>query len=304
MISLTKYKDRPAILVKSSTLKATFLPLDGAKLVSLIRISDGKELLSTRPDSKYKVLAYDGDYVDSECSGFDDMFPTVDPFTPKSGPFKGVTYPDHGETCRIPYEVTFSQDELIMTAQSKIFPITYKKRVTAKDNGEIVLSYLIENKGDHDFPFLWAGHVMLQGEEGMKIVSPFDESVPTKMMFAPKGVDESALSLTGLSAFEPKTGSAYKFYYEKPMPNGVFGAQYKDGSSLLFTVDEKKLPYLGYWINNGEFQDIYTLTPEPCSVPYDSPERASEKGLTSIIKAQESFSFEIEITITEKQDYE
>ena len=102
-VKCSHFKNRTAVSIQSNSLKATFLPDDGAKMASLIRIRDGKELLAVKPDETYRVLTYDGDYVSSECSGFDDMFPTVDPYTPTEGAYRGITYPDHGETCRIPY---------------------------------------------------------------------------------------------------------------------------------------------------------------------------------------------------------
>lgn len=293
-----KFKDRAAICVQSKGLKATFLPDDGAKLVSLIRLSDGKELLSVKEGEHYKTLAYDGNYVSSECSGFDDMFPTVDPYTPNTGAYKGITYPDHGETCRIPYQVTVEDECAVFRAQSRLFPIRYEKRVFVK-NGDIVSAYNIENFGDHPFDFLWAGHIMLQGEDGMEVIAPFSKDAKTEIMFAPKGVDTSKLPKDRLMGFEAGKGAAYKFYYTDPMREGTFGVRYRDGSALMFEVDEKKLPYLGIWLNNGEFQDIYTVTPEPCTVPFDAPDRAAKRGLTSILAPHTSFSFEMKITMKE-----
>ena len=57
MISVTKYKNRPAILVKGDNLSATFLPLDGAKLASLktnlgkIEVTRASNLFYNSPSS-------------------------------------------------------------------------------------------------------------------------------------------------------------------------------------------------------------------------------------------------------------
>ena len=74
MIYEGKYKDRPAVIVESDQFVASILPLDGGKMASLKLKNTGKELLAVKPGDKYKVLAYDGEYVPSECSAFDDMF--------------------------------------------------------------------------------------------------------------------------------------------------------------------------------------------------------------------------------------
>lgn len=298
MIWLENFKDRPAVCIQNSQVKATFLPLDGAKMVSLIRLKDGKELLAVKPNKNYKVLTFDGDYVSSECSGFDDMFPTVDPYTPTVGAFKGITYPDHGETSRIPYDLKTTGGEIILFANSKLFDITYEKRVFI-NNDVLTVNYAITNNGENDFPFLWAGHIMLDGRNVSKTITPFDNNAPTEIMFAPSGVDTTKLAKDRLTGFIAKSGSAYKFYYTDKMSKGVFGVEYLDGEKLIFEVDENKLPYLGMWLNNGEFQDIYTITPEPCSVPYDRPDRAEQKGITSIIKSHSTFQFDFKIYIKE-----
>lgn len=291
MIRLTNYKDRPAVAVDTGVLTATFLPRDGAKLVSL-KTGAGKELLATKPEGTYKVLAYHGSYVDSECSGFDDMFPTVDPETVKS-----LSYPDHGECCRLPHTCKAEADSVCFTAQSRAFSITYQKTVREK-NGNLLLEYHIENHGHEPFPFLWAGHIMLAGEAGAKVLTPFSEDTPTEMMFAdPKTVDVSTLPKDRLLEHCPDVGPAYKFYYLAPMPEGVFGIRYGDESALLFRVDPKKLPYLGIWLNNGAFQGGYSITPEPCTVPFDAPNRAAQRGYSTVIPPKDAFSFTIEIQL-------
>ena len=82
------------------------------------------------------------------------------------------------------------------------------------------------------------------------------------------------------------------------MPEGLFGVKYVDGTKLLFTFDPEKLPYLGLWLNNGAFQNGYSITPEPCTVPFDAPERAAKRGYTSTIPAGGAFAFAMQINLT------
>ena len=139
----SNYKDRPAVVVESDFLIATILPVDGGKIVSL-RVKDtGKELLVTRPEEKYKILTYDGNFEQSECSGFDDMFPTVDPYTPGEGVYAGITYPDHGEVCRLQHKVEIFDGGVILNTSSKLFPIDFQKKTKIGADG-IVGSQTIE----------------------------------------------------------------------------------------------------------------------------------------------------------------
>ena len=297
MIRLGEFKGRRAVIVETKTQKATFLPDDGAKMSSLVDISTGKELLLVRKEEKYIPLDYNGSYVDSDCSAFDDMFPTIDPYTPSEGEYNGVTYPDHGEICRLPLGFDIEEDRVVFFAESKIFKVTYKKTVYALENGDVKIDYSISNLGDDSFDFIWAGHVMLRGEDGMRLMTSFDENSPREMVFATKGYDQSKLPLDTLIGFKAKTGVAYKFYYLEKIKKGGFSVSYPDGSILGFDYDKDKLPYLGVWINNGEFKDIYNIAPEPCTAPFDSPEKAANKGYYSKIEAKQKFEFDIKISI-------
>lgn len=291
-----RYKDRTAIVIEGASLIATVLPQDGGKLASLRVRSSGKELLAVKTGTEYNVLAYDGDYVSAECSGFDDMFPTVDPYTPEAGNYRGITYPDHGEACRLAYDATPFQKGVVLRAKSRLFPITYQKTISAAEDGGIDIEYHISNHGEAPFDYLWAGHIMLQGENGIRVFTPFDKDTPTEMMFATRGIPESKLPLDRLIGYAPGAGAAYKFYYLSAMKEGCFGLSYPDGSRLVFGLDPQKVPYLGIWFNNGEFQDLYSITPEPCTVPFDAPGRARQRGYASTIPVNGNFSFNLHIS--------
>lgn len=117
MTSAGFYKDRPAIRVDTGALTALFLPEDGGKLASL-KARDGYEYLYQGPESRYRRLTVDGSYIEAECSGWDDMFPTIDPYQPEGLP----PYPDHGEICRIPLEHIHGADSDLLRADSRLFP--------------------------------------------------------------------------------------------------------------------------------------------------------------------------------------
>ena len=297
MITSASYKGRDAVIVESGKLRATILPDDGAKMASLVDLQNGKELLATKGGDTYKVLGVDGSYVDSECSAFDDMFPTIEPYTPQSGENRGITYPDHGEVCRLPFEVSLAEDAATFSVKSRLFPYAYQKTVSLAPDGGLEIRYVIENDGDEAFESLWAGHVMLRGEDGMRLLTPFSEEAPIEMIFATDGYDTEKLPRDRLCGFEPNVGAAYKFYYSDKMREGYFGVRYADGRTLTFTFDEQKLPYLGVWLNNGEFQGIYNVAPEPCTVPFDAPHKAKAKGYGWSIPAKEKFEFSLHISM-------
>ena len=140
---------------------------------------------------------------------------------------------------------------------------------------------------------------MLKGNDDTKIITPFNEDTPVEFMFSSKGFDVNLLPKNKLIKYQPQIGSAYKFYYLEKIKKGEFSLAYGDGSLLKFSYDKDKLPYLGIWLNNGEFQNLYSITPEPCTAPFDSPNRAKKRGYSSIIDKNSELNFKISISLKE-----
>ncbi len=297
-ITRTTYKSRPALAVTTPAMTALFLPEDGGKLASLTA-ADGFEFLCQNPAPDYAPLAYDGCYVDSECASFDDMFPTIDPYTPTEGEFAGITYPDHGEMCRLPYEVTPRGLGVALSASSRILPLTYEKIITPQADGSLTVTYTIQNHGGESFPFIWAAHCMLRGQDDLRIVTPYPQDTSVTYMFGATHAD--GLPLDRLSGYQPGTGRAYKYYFDDPSDGGFVSAIYTN-SGHRFEMDfgtpfGSALPYLGVWINNGEFKDYYNIAVECATAPYDSPDRAERHGYCSEIPKKNKWEYTLRIRV-------
>ena len=286
----TAYKDRPAVAVKSDTLTALILPMDGGKMASL-KTAEGHELLAQAPGTAYRILTPDGSYVDAECSGFDDMFPTIDHFTHGEGECAGIPYPDHGEVCRLPAETEIGKDFVRLCISSRLFPIAFEKRITSIPDGSIDVHYTIRNNGRSIFRYIWAAHCMLAGEDDAQIITPFHENAPVRMMFGPDQTEP--LSRNQLGGFS-ENGATYKYYHLQPIPKGIIGYRYPlRKEELLLQYDEKKIPFLGIWLNNGGFKNMYNIALEPCTAPFDRPDMAKAAGYESVISAGGSVDFSL-----------
>lgn len=265
MTSAGFYKDRPAIRVDTGALAALFLPEDGGKLASL-KARDGYEYLYQGPESRYRRLTVDGSYIEAECSGWDDMFPTIDPYQPEGLP----PYPDHGEICRIPLEHIHGADSDLLRADSRLFPVSFSKEIRALKDGGLSLRYTLRNDGREPFPCLWAAHCMLRAEDEAEILTPYAPDAPIRLMFGPDGQSRHRLSN------DPGNDSAYKYYYTDPIPEGWCGCRYPGRKeTLLLRYDPREIPWLAVWLNNGEFKGIRNIALEPCTAPYDRPDAAA-----------------------------
>jgi hypothetical protein len=297
-ITPAAYKDRPALRVETPALTALFLPEDGGKLVSLTANRDGFEFLCQNPAPTYGRLAYDGSYIESECASWDDMFPTIDPYTPETGEYAGLTYPDHGEVCRLPMTVTAEGESVTLSCTSRLFAVDFEKKITPEADGALALTYTIRNKGREDFPYIWAAHCMMKGSDDLRVETPYAEDAPVAYMFGPDGAE--SLPRDRLMAYAPGMGAAYKFYYVDPTDGGFLSATYTQ-SGHRFEMDYRDcasaIPYIGIWINNGEFKDYYNIALECASAPYDAPHKAMEKGYCSVLPAGESLTFTVRVRV-------
>ena len=300
------YKDRPAITISTKKLTAQILPEDGGKMSSLKDCGSGFEFLCQSPGDKYLRLGRIEPYVDSECSAFDDMFPTIDPYTPVG--YDGIPCLDHGEICRLSFDVSKTDDSLTLSAHSELYPVKFSKKITESREGGFILKYSIVNEGEADFPCLWAGHIMLCGALGAKLITCYKPDDEIEMIFSSSPeygnpcFKRKWIAEPRVDILEPykSDGTSLKYYFAQPAEKGYCGCEYPGIGRLMFEYSCAKLPYLGVWMNSGKFQGKYNIALEPCTAPYDSPDKARDKKISASIKALSVMEFEMEIKFSNK----
>lgn len=284
MIKKTFYKDRPAISVENENITAVFLPLDGGKFASF-KTKDGKELLAQRPEDKYRRLFLDSDYVSSECSAFDDMFPTIDPCQ-----INGMDYLDHGEVCRREHTCEIINNKVTFCCELPSLNVTYSKTVYIENN-TLCIKYSVVNHNEFAFPYIWAGHIMFNGEDGAYAVSNFPKDSPMRVMFGSPESESTAHILPH------PVYKNYKFYYTEPIKNLKCGVVYPQSQMQVnLEVDNDVIKYLGIWVNPGDLNNMYNIALEPCSAPYDSPINAQKENVCSFIAPKDGIEFTLKIS--------
>lgn len=294
----SKYKDMNAVTLESGILKVQFIPEFGGKMVSLVCKKSAREFLVQAKNSEYKTLKYDGDYVAAECSGFDDMFPSIDRVFYTSYPWKGVEIPDHGEVCGLPWDYAIADDELQMSVYGVRFPYKLEKRVRFESDSVLDINYKVTNLGGFDLDFLWAAHAMINAEAGGEILVPYQGQQNTTCVFSwDEGMEKYGQKMTWpetrrrdgcsqkLNFTLPRNekGNNYKFYFDDKMPAGWCAYKYKDGTALTMSFPPEKVPYLGIWVNEGSFHGFHNIALEPCTGSYDRPDLAKLHGQNSIL---------------------
>jgi hypothetical protein len=312
-ISPTTYKDQPAVTIETDQMLAQFLPGVGAKLASLIYKPRNFELLVQRPDPTYCMQPFDGDYVSGECSGLDDMFPTIDTCYYDRFPWEGVKMADHGEVWSLAWEQDHRDGRLYFGTYGVRFPYHLEKWVSFAAENILRLDYRLTNLSAFDFDFLWAAHMMINLEEGVELVLPSDVSTiaHTFSMNAPFGqygeeFDWPVARLKDGNSYDlrflrPKSArQAYKYYLKGRLPEGWCALKYPNSNfSLALSFPVSRIPYLGVLPNEGGWQDLYNIFLEPCSATFDRPDTARYRKENSTIQAHSVLDWHLNITLAE-----
>jgi hypothetical protein len=301
------YKDKDSVTLESENLKVQFLPELGGKMVSLLYKKTLKEFLVQGENEKYKVLEYDGVYVDAECTGFDDMFPTIDPVYYSDYPWAGTKIPDHGEVCGLKWEYEIQNNSLHMWVYGVRLPYKFEKWVGFESDDKLFINYKITNLSKFDMDFIWAAHCMINSEENGEILMPFcDNSDITCVFSMDTGFGVYGDKMTwpyvnrrdgkqqtlNVTSKKDEKGNNYKYYFDNRMPEGWCSYKYNK-SKLLMTISfpVEKVPYLGIWVNEGAFHGFRNIALEPCTGAYDRIDLAKLHRQNSTLLAASEYEW-------------
>lgn len=300
-ITQSKYKNVFALRLETEKYVALVLPSEGGKIASFQDKASGKEYLLQNPSPEYLHIGLKDDFEKGECSGFDDMFPTIDPVM-----VDGNDYPDHGEVCRVAFSYCIEDDKLILSYRSKTLGYDYKKRFEEGADGRLCIFYKIKNLTEKDFAALWAGHCLVPIEKGGRIIVPFQEGAPVDIVYDCKKQTQKdeRVSLQDNYLYSDWTEGATeakKLYFPQKCTEGYIGYQYSKGDKFVLEFDQKELPYVGIWIDYGTVNGSYYVGLEPCTLGYDTVLNAEKYEQKCIIRAGEAMKLYIALSI--KVDY-
>jgi hypothetical protein len=276
------------------------------------------ELLVQRDGKKYKIETYDGCYLKGECSGFDEMFPSIDECYYEDYPWKGTRIPDHGEIWSIPWRYKIENEKLTMEVCGVRFPYRLKKTIYFLESNILRIDYQLLNLSDFNFEFLWAAHSMLVIEEGSEIILPNGvNKVITDISFDgrlgkygeehtwPYFIDKDGKEQI-LNVIRPKSvKNADKYFIKGKMPQGWCALKYSKSNIILaFSFPVDKVPYLSILLNEGGWDNLYNIFIEPCTASFDRLDVAKLRDEYSSINGNSKFSWHLNLTISETKDFE
>jgi hypothetical protein len=316
-IYASQYKDQPAITLESDQITAQFLPSIGSKMSSLIYKPHNLELMVQNPSEKYLLKPYDGKYEDAECSGFDEMFPTIDQCYYESYPWQGTKIPDHGEVWSLGWEQRIEGEALHMSTYGVRFPYKLEKRVAFAAPHILRTDYTLTNLSDFDFDFMWAAHTMINIEEDVELVLPSDvKSVLTRVSrggaMGDFGDEHPWSQITqadgtprDLSRLRPPSARSFDKYYVKgKMPAGWCALRYhRSNFSMALSFPVQTVPYLSVLPNEGGWRDMYNIFLEPSTATFDRVDVARLRNECSTVRAHAVYRWHLNISFQSGTDF-
>ena len=310
-ISKTYYKNVSSIVLESSLLKVTVMPI-GARISSIIRKDRKKEYLIQQQGEDYINGKYDEKYVECGPGGFDDMFPCIDECFYQDYPWEGTKIPDHGELWGINWDYSINKSNLEMSVNGVRFPYFFSKSISFSSEDKLSISYCIKNLSEFDLDFIWTAHPMFNTEDNLEILLPEDccrgiNALSFSKIFEKSGQEFNwpdykdligvIHKLDKLSSIDKR--SCEKYYFKDKLKEGWVKLKYPSCDSevtINFPVD--KIPYLGIVVDKDYFKDgMSYIIPEPCTAPYDRLDLAKSYGKNSVLPARETFKWDMDITI-------
>ncbi len=312
MVYESTYKDQKAIALENGSLRCLFLPDTGASLASVYLKEQSRELLVQRPEPNYRRVPFGGSYVDAECSGMDDMFPTIDACYYERFPWSGVKLADHGEVWNLPFAADLSETDVMFSARGIRLPYLFMKRACFHDDRTLRLEYCVENPTAFDMDYLWAGHLMLRACPGVTLETP-EGCDRAQAVFSYTGsIGEYADEFVypaftdargvkrDMSRVGEVDGNCEKFYFKDRLTQGSCRLCYPDGLIVEVGFPADRVPFLGILINTGGFRNICNVFIEPCTAPFDRPDVARLMGKGSVVPAKSAVRWHMDLRIAKE----
>jgi hypothetical protein len=317
MITRSTYKNKACYVLQGRGVSASIIPEPGGKVASLKDLASGFEHMVQREGETCRDQPYDGVYVDAECSGFDDMFPTIDECHYESPPWKGTLLPDHGEVWSLPWEHEVRGDALHLRVRGVRLPYLLEKRVSIPEDRTLRLDYALTNESAFPMDFLWAAHVMANVDVGTRLILPrccrtamtafstsgrmgrYGDAVSWPAFTGPDGRQHRADIVR-----PPAAADNEKYYFRDPLDEGWCAVRAPGGRVFALSFPPEAVPYLGILLNEQGWDNRTNIFLEPCTASFDRVDVARLRGQCSTVEAGSRYQWHLCMTVGSVADGE
>lgn len=297
----TAFMKQGIIILENDDIRMEILPDRGGKITSIFNKSKECEWLY-QDSSGDNEKSIPGVFGKKDAFGFDEMFPTINREVIPGILKKSVELPDHGEIWSKKWTLTNSdKTSATMEVKGDILPYIFTRKIELLSN-EIHMGYNVENLSSVSIPSLWTPHPLFSFFKDTEILLP--KGLKSIRQALDSGLLGDLNMVHKIDGSEPPlfnpgslpANSCFKFYSTEPLQEGYCGLKDNRGT-LEMIFSEMSLPWLGFWINNGGWNNQYNIALEPATAPMDSPAAAEKIGATASLKPNEKKDWDLKIVL-------
>lgn len=296
-----------ALELRTDRLALVVLPDAGAKILDLIDVASGANLLWQNPRVAPARTYSGAPFDDVWCGGWDQMFPTDVPCEIDSNSFH-----DHGDLWTGPWEWDLAAEdaetaEIRLRRDSPSLPCRAEMAISM-DGAQVVIQLSLQNLGAHPTRFLWNQHIAHAIGPGSRVHMPASRMAvagPTASRAAGAAevgwpVHEGELDLSRLPG--PEVGIT-EFLCAEDLRDGWCAVAHPDrGLAVRFEFDPTvfRTPWL--WGVFGGWRGHHLLLTELCTSRPGSLASAVADGTAATLAAGSRLETQVVVTVSDRFD--
>lgn len=300
--------------LQNEYVQISVLPDFGGKISEIVHKKTGTQFLKDTPEEIDRIHPpqFGDDFVPPYAFGFDECFPNISPGTIIVDG-RSIELHDHGELWSQKCLHSYNESEIHLFYSGVNLQYNLKKVITL-DKNSVVIKYILENREDAAFDYIWSSHPLLDVKKGDEILlsddinelminwastdkfGGFGDSIEWPL----KSKNGQELNYSIVQGMDEM--AALKLFTHK-INRGIAGVYKRaEDLSLVFRFDTAKVPYLGLWLCYGgwpenESEPDFTVAIEPARGGFDCLQEAVKGNRAMKIETGDTHTWKLEISI-------
>jgi hypothetical protein len=295
----------PGLALEGDHLRLTLFPAAGAKILDLVHLASGFDLLWKNPRVPLRATYPGPAFDDVWCGGWDELFPT-DP----ACELGGNHYHDHGDLWHGPWDWEVERDDgheatIYLRRHAVALPCLMEKWITVRRDGlEIGFRHRLRNLGTRPEPYTWSLHVAHAIEPTSRFLLP-----ATRLAVVDPGSSRFGAECHEVSwpvhdgedlrrVLGPERGLT-EWLYPVDLQEGSCAVVHQNGIGLALAFDPRIFRTVWTWGVYGGWRGHYVLLTEPSTSPPGGLAASVAAGTAALIEPGAVLETEVIATILE-----
>ncbi|MCL4545799.1 MAG: hypothetical protein M1118_14625 [Chloroflexi bacterium] len=309
-VTTGKYEGIDAIIAEDAATRLTLLPSIGAKVVSLVDLTTGREYLARQADRPLVPPRFGDRYERYDIGGWDECFPSISAVAYPEEPWRGVWAPDHGELWTLPWEWLALADGVRTWVDGVRFPYRFTRTIRLA-KACLTIGYEVLNRAPFPFSCLWSMHPMFALTPAMRLLLPRGTRLRVEYSKGarlgaylsehawPCSEDRDGVAVDLGAIGSADQGFADKLYTTTVRQGAAALLDEQTRDFVVFRFDPATVPFVGLAVHRGGWpetgQPSFSAALEPCTGWPDRLDVAIERGVAMTIPPRGTLRWSVQL---------